>query len=326
MTLDTLRGHGKTVFCVEAINDRLVTGGEDKKIRVWSVNRRKCLATLRGHTKAVTAIRQQQHGNGDWLISGGAEGIVRLWELSGKGKQIRMFESGVSNGGIGGVSSVDLCDSNIGLSSSLDGVVNFWDLESGKSTLRVQCDSEVLCARLDGPQRALWTCADGSIRVSDSRTRGETGALLGHTREVRAMQLGRRLTSSQGDFVTSELICSASSDGTVKLWDVRHLKSYSTLKCGVVDEELYCVDFDGSVVATAGKSRTLHLFDLASEEPIRSLKNHHADIIHGVSVSDGRVFTCSADKTCKLLTSAPVNKVQKSRGTPSFLRLNVFDK
>jgi len=316
MTLDTLRGHGKAVFCIEATKDRLVTGGDDKKIRLWSVSRRKCTMTLRGHTKAVSAVRQ----HGDLLLSGGLEGVVRLWEMTGKGKQLRSMDAGDA------ISSVDFMDKS-GFSTCVGGKVCFWDLETGQSTLKLSCNSQVLAGRLDSPQRALWSCADGSIRVCDARTRSETGILLGHTGSVGALQLGRKLQGAQGAFRVSELICSGAADGLIKLWDVRQLKAYSTLSTG--EDEVYCVDFDDTVIAAGGKARALHLFDVASEEPIRSLQNHHSDSIHGVSVANSRVFTCSADKTCKILScQAPAtsprsgsNREAKQRSTPSFLRL-----
>ncbi len=60
MTLDTLRGHGKAVLAIDASGDRLVSGGEDKKIRVWSVSKRRCLTTLRGHGKSVLGVRRKR--------------------------------------------------------------------------------------------------------------------------------------------------------------------------------------------------------------------------------------------------------------------------
>ena len=315
LTLDTLRGHGKAVCCIEASGDRLVTGGEDKKIRVWSVSKRKCVTTLRGHTKGVTTVRMDASM---LLLSGGAEGAVRLWELS-KGKCLRTLEAAHFKGG---VSSVDLT-AHLGVSAGGDAMVRFWDLEHGGPLQSAASTAAVHCVRLDGPQRALWACGDGSIRLFDVRQKAEVGQMLGHTDSVNCVALG---TGRRNDhpFKVQELICSASSDGTVKLWDVRMLRHYSTLR--TPEDALYSVDFDASVIVCGGKAHALYLFDVASEEPVRTLKQHHTDMIHGVSVgTGGRIFSCSRDKMVKVLTSSlPTNKSTPTASSSKrpFLRLS----
>jgi len=313
MTLDTLRGHGKAVLCVEAHHDRLLTGGEDKKIRVWSVSRHKCLMTLRGHLKSVSALRSSE----SLLLSGSLDASLRLWDISGKGKMVRSMHCGGKS-----VSSVDMCGS-VALSSSAEGIVRFWDVETGDVTLELRCDSPVQSVRMDTPQRAFFAAADGSLRVCDSRVKSETATLSGHVGPVHSVQLHRKKKSGARAFSVADLVVSGGSDGLVKLWDARTLKAYSSLSCGK-DECIYSVDFDGNIIAAGGKSRTLNVFDIVTEERLRALSSHHSDVICGVSVgASSKVFSCSRDKTIRVLS--PPNKGSSSgkvpRATPSLLRL-----
>jgi WD40 repeat protein len=158
MTLDTLRGHGKAVLAVDACGDRLVSGGEDKKIRVWSAAKRRCLTTLRGHGKSVVAVRLA--GEANLAVSGGAEGSVRVWELT-KGKCVKTLEHK-------GVSCVDvLPGGRVACSAGCDSVVRMWDLETGALSSSFGCGSGVLCVRLDGPQKAFWGCMVTRMREGD---------------------------------------------------------------------------------------------------------------------------------------------------------------
>jgi WD40 repeat protein len=73
----TLTGHTESISCLEVTEDRLITGDEDKEIRVWSTKENKCLATLKGHTDNISSLVAQ----GRMLFSGSADGSVRVWDL-----------------------------------------------------------------------------------------------------------------------------------------------------------------------------------------------------------------------------------------------------
>lgn len=107
---------------------------------------------------------------GGWLVSGGAEGAVRVWELA-RGKSVRALEQR-------GVAAVDAVGSSAGLrvaaagcdgkntcshvgfsqESLLSGLVRLWELESGALASSFACSAPVLSIRCDGPNRLLWGC------------------------------------------------------------------------------------------------------------------------------------------------------------------------
>jgi WD40 repeat protein len=74
-----LVGHEATVCCVGASALRIVSGGADKNIMIWSANSGTLLQTLHGHSRSVSCL----HLGADRFASGGADGGVRLWKFAG---------------------------------------------------------------------------------------------------------------------------------------------------------------------------------------------------------------------------------------------------
>ena len=57
----------------------LATGGEDKKVNLWTVNKPTCIMSLSGHTTAVECVR---FGIEDETVAAGSlSGAVKIWDL-----------------------------------------------------------------------------------------------------------------------------------------------------------------------------------------------------------------------------------------------------
>lgn len=89
----TLERHSKGVNCVAFLGDsRIVSGSDDKSIRVWNYQTKQCIENLLGaHQHNVTFLASFN----DWIISGSEDTLVKIWNAKSSrlGKELN-FEMG----------------------------------------------------------------------------------------------------------------------------------------------------------------------------------------------------------------------------------------
>jgi WD40 repeat protein len=108
----------------------VVTGGEDKVIRVWNLplNPKEPMTVvkeLKGHAGAITSLAVVATGPAE-IISGSTDGSVRSWDLT-KGEMVKQFDHG------GAVCAVAVrTDGKRMASAGTNKVTRLWNLEDGK--------------------------------------------------------------------------------------------------------------------------------------------------------------------------------------------------
>src|ERR1700760_620015 len=69
-------------------NDKLVTGGSDGSVRVWSLSEFQAIHRLAAHDNSVTSLQFDDTR----IVSGGSDGRVKVWDLK-KGTLVRELSS-----------------------------------------------------------------------------------------------------------------------------------------------------------------------------------------------------------------------------------------
>eukprot|EP00744_Colponema_vietnamica_P001875 GILI01003044.1.p1 GENE.GILI01003044.1~~GILI01003044.1.p1 ORF type:complete len:1825 (-),score=764.15 GILI01003044.1:251-5320(-) len=80
----TLEGHDRGVNCIDYFphGDKpyLVSGADDKTVKVWDYQTKQCIQTLEGHTNNISSV--VFHPELPILLSGSEDGTVRIWHAN----------------------------------------------------------------------------------------------------------------------------------------------------------------------------------------------------------------------------------------------------
>ncbi|MBT4865890.1 MAG: protein kinase [Planctomycetaceae bacterium] len=177
-----LKGHEGVVRSVAFSPDgkRIVSGGNDKTVRVWDTLTGKEVRTLSGHTQWVSSVAFSPDGKR--IVSGSIDGI-RLWNSS-TGQEIRTLRK------VGGaVNSVEFSSdgkwivSGHGWSDGAVSQMKLWDAATGGNTKTLVGHSHLITAVAFSPD-GKWIVsgsADKTIKLWDAETGQNTKTLVGHS-------------------------------------------------------------------------------------------------------------------------------------------------
>ncbi|GAA5905794.1 hypothetical protein JCM8208_000901 [Rhodotorula glutinis] len=123
-----LHGHLTAVFCVawSPRGDLVASGGVDETVRVWDVQKGRCMRVLPAHSEPVSAVQFSRDGT--MLVSCSWDGYIRIWDTStGQCLKTLAHEDNTP------VASVRLSpNSKYLFTATLDSAVRLWDYQNDK--------------------------------------------------------------------------------------------------------------------------------------------------------------------------------------------------
>lgn len=175
------RGHVEGINSVAMSSDAtlVLSGSDDKTLRLWDTGTGHTVRVLQGHTQSVRTVALW--GNGSLALSGSADATLRLWDVR-DGRCLRIVEG--HNGGVECVSFSK--DGHWALTGSTDQTVRMWDARTWRCVRVLKGHEDKIVAvefTADG-QAALSADERGEVR------RWSLSALLANGRaETTANQL-----------------------------------------------------------------------------------------------------------------------------------------
>jgi WD40 repeat protein len=191
-----------------------------------------------------------------------------------------------------------------------DGNVLVRDLDSGKELFaRKASPGQVRSVALAAAGKTLATGggwldfgsqkAFGEVKVWDTAGGGPR-----HFKGHDGLVLGVALTAD------GKLLASASSDKTVRLWDVAAGKELKKMEGHTADVNSVALSADGKLLASGGKDKLVIVWDVSSGKPAHTLKGHTGEVTSVALSADGKLLASGGkDKTVRLWDTAAGKEV-----------------
>lgn len=225
--LGTLSGHEGTVSCLAfhgpsaaAEPTRMVSGGVDGSLIIWSVARWDALKTLRAHRGGVHAL--SVHRSGRVAMSAGADSHVAMWDMI-KGRVAHKTKLRQKP------ELLAFTPSGNAYATVSQARLTITSAETGACVGVFEAPKRVMCLAQAGSDRMAYLgCEGGDVVAFDARAPPTKPALTitgAHPARVKALVApsddpdGGVPSGGPGGGPCA--LVSASSDGVVRLWDLR---------------------------------------------------------------------------------------------------------
>ncbi|MFH1139864.1 MAG: protein kinase [Pseudomonadota bacterium] len=222
----------------------------------------------------VTAVLMDPAGR--YLVSGGADHSLKLWDLSA-GACVRTIEE--HSGPIAGLALHGGKGFYVA-SASLDGTIKLWDQYQGVCVKTLSAGTEgfsALASSHDG-RFALAGAVDGALALFDL-SRGEVvKRLRGHADAVTAVAF-----SPEAGYAVS-----GSADHTVRVWDLQTGRARAVLEGHSKKVSFVSVSPDGSYVFSGGEDGVLCLYEAETLAHPEILRHQSSMAAAGALCPDGR--------------------------------------
>ncbi|XP_057302347.1 autophagy-related protein 16-1-like [Hydractinia symbiolongicarpus] len=271
-----------------------VTGGSDRKVKVWEVGRGSCnlTATLNGCTASVMCTRFDLSER--LILASSNDNACRIWNLSGN----RLMHT--LTGHTGKVYSAKFLgtDSSKIVSGSHDRTLKLWDLRSKVCTKTIFAGSS--CNDLVTSDQAGTTIISGhfdkKIRFWDIRC----------DQDINEIQLQGKVTSLDLSQDMNYLL-SCSRDDSLKLIDLRTSQIVSTYKTDgfkvAFDYTRACFSPDGQYVMCGAYDGSVFVWNTKTNHLEKILKEHKNAVVATAWHPNGTcLLSCDKNKHVVLWT------------------------
>ncbi|KAG6906212.1 hypothetical protein DXG01_015169 [Tephrocybe rancida] len=268
---------------VSSDSKQLVSGGDDKSVRIWDALTGDLVKELKGHTHYVQSVAFSPDGKR--VVSGSSDRSVHIWDAL-TGDLVKVL-----NGHTEWVQSVTFSpDGKQVVSGSNDQSVCIWDALTGGLLKELKGHTKLVQSVAFSPdgKQVVSGSSDESVCIWDALTGDLVKELKKHTDSVMSVAF-----SPNGKQVVS-----GSNDTLVFIWDaltgdcVKELKGHTNSVWSVIFSP------DGKQVMSGSSDTSVRIWDALTGDLVKELKGHTHWVSSVAFFPDGKqVVSGSSDES-----------------------------
>lgn len=247
---------------------KLVSGGQDRTIKMWDTNTGSLSRSLFGCLGSVLDLTIT-HDNKS-IIAASSSNNLYVWDVN----------SGRMNHTLTGhtdkVCAVDVSkvSSRLVVSAAYDRTIKIWDLFKGycTNTLIFHSNCNALCFSTDG-QTICSGHVDGNLRLWDIQTGKLLSEVAAHSMAVTSISPSRN----------GNMILTSGRDNLHNLFDIRSLEVCGTLKASgnrvASNWSRSCLSPDDSYVAAGSADGSVYIWSVSKSSIVSTLKEHNTSVL-----------------------------------------------
>ena len=226
---------------IKLSNNEIVTAGQDKTIKVWTIDNKNSLETLAGHKSMIWCINEIK---GDKLISGSSDNTALIWDVKSKKLDFELYKDKEIS------VAIQLRTGNVLLCSSNKLIL--FDLKSKKQLTNFEIKPGVW---------SLRELSDGTVAAGFGN--GDIGILeVGNEIKVKLTLKGHKKTVNSIIELGNHKLVSSSDENNLILWDLTDPEAKYFIE-GHTENVTALTHINGNKFASVSKDKTLKIWEFS---------------------------------------------------------------
>ncbi|KAJ6294171.1 hypothetical protein OIU76_022288 [Salix suchowensis] len=247
---------------------KLISGGQDRSIKMWDTNTGSLSHTLYGCLGSVLDLAIA-HDNRS-IIAASSSNNLYVWDVTTG--RVRHTLTGHTDK----VCAVDVSKISTRhvVSAAYDRTIKVWDLHKGfcTNTIIFHSNCNSLCFSMDG-QTICSGHVDGNLRLWDIQTGKLLSEVAAHSLAVTSISLSRN----------GSVVLTSGRDNLHNLFDMRSLEVCGTLRATgnrvASNWSRSCISPDDNYVAAGSADGSVHIWSISKGDIVSTLKEHTAPVL-----------------------------------------------